>query len=182
MAPARSSATSSASASSASPRNPRAPTSPDPRPFSRTREQSRAMSATSSRSAARWRCQADHSVALRCAWSLDQLVDGAVEVVGEFEIGDAVDLPADSTSTAIAALVALRVVPPAVPADVVDLDAPSGRRIGAVGMDREPFGRSSGYWRTSGPIPRRSSASSTRESSPGSGRLLPDRLGWTSPG
>ncbi len=56
---------------------------------------------------------------------LDEFVDGGVEVIGEFEVGDPIDLPADPAGIPIAALVTLRVEPATVPGDVIDLDRPS---------------------------------------------------------
>ena len=66
---------------------------------------------------------------------IDEFVDRALEVFGEFLVGDAVNLPADPTSVAIPALVALRVESAAVPGDVVDFDRPFDLGIGPVGMD-----------------------------------------------
>ncbi len=55
---------------------------------------------------------------------LDEFVDRGIETIGEFEIGDTIDLPADPAGVPIAPFVALRVESATVPGDVIHLDRP----------------------------------------------------------
>ena len=69
---------------------------------------------------------------------VDELADGAIEVFAAFLIGDPVDLPSDPAGTAITGLVGLRLESPAVPCDMVDLDAPLRNRVSAIEVDHDP--------------------------------------------
>ena len=64
-----------------------------------------------------------------------EFVDHGVWVCCPFVIGDAIDLPADPSGIAVSDLVVLHFASAAMPGDVVDLDAPSGIRVGAIEVD-----------------------------------------------
>jgi len=66
---------------------------------------------------------------------LHQLVDRPTEVVGKLAVGDTVDLPVQEAQGPISSLVLLRLQPPAVPGDMIDLDSPPRRDVGTVRMN-----------------------------------------------
>ncbi len=63
---------------------------------------------------------------------VDQFIDGRVEVVVEFVVGDAIDLPVDAPQPAVADFVLLCLLPAGMPIRVVDLERPLDRWIGSV--------------------------------------------------